>query len=90
MVISENQEWMDTLRKLVAEITNDGKEMGKLKREQIELAMQLGEIGRDEDMNAVTNMPPFTLLVSGQKVNVLIGLVDKHNVDLIDFAESEG
>ena len=45
MVLSDNQEAMDLLRKLAREITHSGAEMGKLQREQIDLAAWLAPMG---------------------------------------------
>ena len=89
MVLSSNQEAMDLLRALAAEITDNGAEMGRLPSKQIDLAFWLGQWGRTDEMNEVANMPLFILIVSGQEVHVGIGPGSSHRVELVDFAEND-
>ena len=89
MVLSNNQEAMDLLRALAAEITGNGADMGKLKRTQIDLAEWLAEWGRFDESKAVANMPQFNVQVSGKAVYLGIGPENSHRVELVDFAAND-
>ena len=86
MVLSNNQEAMDLLRALAAEITDNGADMGKLQRTQIDLAAWLAQWGRYDESNAVANMPQFNVQVSEKAVYLGIGPGYSHRVELVDFA----
>ena len=89
MVLSNNHEAMDLLRKLATEITGSGADMGKLQRTQMDLAVWLAQWGRHDESNAIANMPQFNVQVSGQAVYLGIGPGYSHRVELVEFAAND-